>query len=338
MSNVITDDRQRKSQGFTLVELMIALSLGLVLFAGVMSVFVGMRTTAAETSSYGELQENGRFAVSVLTEDLLRQNFWGDLSGTFSQSSLVATPASPGNECIGEGVNNATFPQNIGPFRTLWGQTLTNKTDNPLGCFSMPKGTQTMVGSDVIQFKRVIASPKVATSPDNYYLTANLTTGGIFASGSAAPTIENSRLWQYQHHVYYIREEPVGGDFVPVLMQGRLANFNMNFSPVIDGIEKIRFMYGVDTDMAPELPGYGVVNAFISADNMTQSLWDNATGSRILAVKVFVLARSIRADNKYTNTNSYQLGDLTYTVNDNYRRLLFSSTITLYNSSVDSWQ
>ncbi len=62
---------------------MISLAVGLVLFAGVMSIFVGMRTTTAETTGYGELQENGRFAISVLSDDLLRQNFWGSYVGTF---------------------------------------------------------------------------------------------------------------------------------------------------------------------------------------------------------------------------------------------------------------
>ncbi len=341
MGKLITSKVHPKIQGFTLVELMISLSVGLVLFAGVMSIFVGMRTTTAETSSYGELQENGRFAISVLTDDLLRQNFWGDLSGTFSQTSLIAIPGAPGTDCVGAGVNNGTFPQNIGPFRTLWGQTHTGIADNPLSCFSMPEGTRTMTGSDVIQLKRVIANPIVApavTIAGNYYLSSNLTTGAVFAHGSPVPSVDNSRLWQYQHHVYYVREEPVGDNFVPVLMQGRLANFNMSFSPVIDGIEKIRFMYGVDTTTDPSLPGYGVVDAFISANNMTQAFWDNAGGSRILAVKIFVLARGIRQDNKYTNTNTYQLGDLPFAVNDNYRRLLFSSTVTLYNSSVDAWQ
>lgn len=326
------------STGFTLVELMVSLSIGLVIFAGVMSVFVGMRTTTAETSSYGELQENGRFAVSVLTDDLLRQNFWGDLSGTFSQNSLVAIPAQPGNNCVGEGVNNATFPQAIGPFRSLWGQTIKAGTLDPLGCFTMPANTQTMISSDVIQLKRVISNPVAGVTPGNYYLTSNLATGGVFAAGAAVPVIDNSRLWQYQHHVYYVREESAGDGFVPVLMQGRLANFSMNFAPIIDGIERIRFMYGVDTDTDPTLSGYGIVDAYISATNMTESLWDNAGGSRILAVKVFVLARGIRPDSKYENNNSYQLGDdLPFFPDDNYRRLLFSSTVTLYNNSVESW-
>ncbi|WP_246129014.1 PilW family protein [Colwellia demingiae] len=412
MNNLIVGRTRHTVKGFTLVELMISLSIGLVLFAGVMSVFVGMRTTTSETSSFGELQENGRFAVSVLTDDLLRQNFWGDLSETFSANSLSGNPvapAAPGNDCVGEGVNNATFPQAVGPFRTLWGQTIAAGSLNPLSCFTMPTNTQMMVGSDVIQFKRVISTPVSSASVGNYYLVANLSTGGVFtgnaaddayvygasadaaanaakatdtsdaadaavaaapgdvdavaaaaaaaaaetaannavvaanaavgiAVGAGVPVIVNPRMWEYQHHVYYVRQELVGNNSVPVLMQGRLANFSMNFAPIIDGIERIRFMYGIDTETNPSQPGYGIVNAFVSATNMTQDLWNNAGGTRILAVKVFVLARGIRADSKYTNTNTYQLGDdLPFIPNDNYRRLLFSSTVTLYNTSVEAW-
>ncbi|ALO34135.1 hypothetical protein CMT41_04865 [Colwellia sp. MT41] len=316
-------------KGFTLVELMISLSVGLVLFAGVMSVFVGMRTTAAETSTYGELQENGRFAISVLTDDLLRQDFWGDYAGRFSTSNLIGLQAAPGNDCIGGGVNNATFPLAIGHFRTIWGQTLIAGSPNPLGCFTTPTGTRTKDGSDVIQLKRVIGTPVAATTPGNYYLDTNVMQGGIYAQGQPVPVLDNARTWQYQHHVYYVREEKVGNDYVPVLMQGRLANLSMSFNPIVDGIEVIRFMYGIDTN------GDGVINAYISADNMSEALWDNAGGARILAVKVYVLARSILPDFKYQNNNTYQMGGLALTVNDNYRRLLFSSTITLYNARVN---
>ncbi|MEI6893817.1 MAG: PilW family protein [Colwellia sp.] len=329
--------------GFTLVELMIALVIGLLLFAGVMSVFVGMRTTTAETSNYGELQENGRFAISVLTDDLLRQNFWGDLSGSISKSNLISIPNAPDDDCVGEGVNNATFPQEVGPFRTLWGQSIEAEADedelNPLGCFNAVAKTRTRTRSDVIQLKRVLANPLAATVEGNYYLTANLATGGVFVHGGTVPVIANARLWQYQHHVYYVRERKVGDDYIPVLMQGKLTNKKMVFSPIIDGIEQIRFMYGVDTDTNPESAGYGIVNAYISTENMTEELWDNAGGSRILAVKIFVLAKGATPDYKYTNTNTYQLGDVIYKpdLDDHYRRLLFSSTVTLYNNSVESW-
>jgi len=326
------------TQGFTLLELMISLSVGLVLFAGVISIFIGMRTTTAETASYGELQENGRFAISILTDDLLKQNFWGDYPGTLTRGAINPVPGAPGNECIGGGVNNGTFPDLVGPFRTLWGQTVTNA--NPMGCFNNAK-----LGSDVLQLKRVIAAPLqifvgvppvatpvVNTVTNNFFLVANLNGGTIFPEG-VVPFIDNSRVWEYQHHVYYVSNQVEGTNVVPVLMQGQLTN-TMVFSPIIDGIDMIRFMYGLDTNNS------GTVDAFVSADGvlgnggMNEALWDSG---RILAVKIYVLARSIRPDNDYNNTSTYQLGDLPFKVDDNFRRLLFTSTVSLYNSSNDGW-
>jgi len=322
--------------GFSLLELFIALAIGLVIFAGVLSVFVGMRTTTSETSAYGELQENGRFAINLLSDDLLRQDFWGDYTGTIDLASINPVPAAPAGECVGDGINNGTFPVAAGKFRTLWGQTVNSATILS-GCI-----TDAKTGSDVLQLKRAISSPLVdgfgdpiATAPaGNYYLVANMSNGTIFAGG-VVPEVQNAQVWEYQHHIYYVKEEAQGSNTVPVLMQGQLSN-TLSFSPIIDGIEMIRFEYGIDTDTDPIDPGYGIVNAYVSADNMTAALWNNAN-SRILSVKIYVLARNILPDNKYTNTNSYQLGDQTYTFNDNYRRLLFSSTVTLYNAGVDTW-
>ena len=315
-------------RGYTLIEIFISLAVGLVLFAGVLSVFVGMKTTTQETATYGELQENGRFALSVLSDDLLRQNFWGDYSGTLDRSMLTASPsAAPGNECVGEGLNNGTFPNTVGHFRTLWGKTVT--TSSLMGCIDDAKIT-----SDIIQIKRAISQPLTASTNNNYYIISNVSEAEIF-TGINIPMVTNSQVWQYQHHIYYIREEAQGNNTVPSLMQGRLIT-NMAFEPIIDGIEMIRFIYGIDTDV-PGSVGYGIVDTFLSADKMTSTQWDNGNNNRILAVRIYVLARSILPDNKYTNTNTYNLGDFSVTFDDNYRRLLFNSTITLYNAGVDSW-
>ncbi|MFT6918444.1 MAG: type IV pilus assembly protein PilW [Cognaticolwellia sp.] len=315
-------------RGYTLIEIFISLAVGLALFAGILSVFVGMKTTTQETATYGELQENGRFALSVLSDDLRRQNFWGDYSGTLDRSMLTASPgAAPGNECVGEGLNNGTFPSAVGHFRTLWGKTVINSS--LMGCIDDAKIT-----SDIIQIKRAISQPLTASTSNKYYIISNINEAEIF-TGTSIPTVLNSQVWEYQHHIYYIREEAQGNNTVPSLMQGRLTT-NMAFDPIIDGIEMIRFMYGIDTN-APGSAGYGIVDAFLSADNMTSTQWDNGNNNRILAVRIYVLARSILPDNKYTNTNTYNLGDFPVTFNDNYRRLLFNSTVTLYNAGVDSW-
>ncbi|WP_448211399.1 PilW family protein [Colwellia sp. MEBiC06753] len=306
-------------RGISIIELLISLAVGLALFAGVMSVFVGMRTTTEETSSYGELQENGRFALSLLTDDLLRQDFWGDYPGTLDRSNLSAVPGAPAIECIGDGVNNGSFPLAVGQFRTLWGKTV--DTANLMGCIDDAKVDGF---TDVIQIKRVAADPVIAIDANRYHLNINTSNGVIF-SGAVIPNVDNARLWEYQHHVYYVRNEAVGTNVVPVLMKGQLTTAGMSIQPAVDGIDVIRFMYGLDLD------NDGIVNTYVSADNLTRANWNNAQGSNILAVKVFVVARNITPDNDYTDNRTYQVGDLAYTPNDNYRRLMFSSTVSLVN-------
>jgi type IV pilus assembly protein PilW len=228
------------------------------------------------------------------------------------------SPGALAGDCTGEGLNNGSFPGAVGNFRTLWGVTATTAAN--MGCIN-----DASLNSDIIQIKRAIATPVLATSADRYYIASNTSNAEIFAGGGGT-TLENSQMWEYQHHVYYVKDD----NGVPVLMQGRLTN-SMTFDPVIDGIERIRFMYGVDTT------DDGVVNVFLSADNMTDEFWDRGNGNRVLAVKIYVLARSANPDNKYTNNNVYQLGDMSYTPNDNFRRLLFTSTVTLFNARVDFW-
>ena len=45
----------------------------------------------------------------------------------------------------------------------------------------------------------------------------------------------------------------------------------------------------------------------------------------------YVMARSAKAEPGYGNTNSYVMGDQTYTVNDGFRRQLFTMVVQLRN-------
>jgi len=327
----------KKNQlGLTILELLISLTVGLFLFAGVLSVFVGMRTTTEETTSYGALQENARFALNIISEDLSRQAFWGDYTGDIDEASLIASidPATVGGDCVGGGVNNASFPDTVGAFRTIWGATAAAAAN--MNCIN-----DAFVGSDILQIKRAVANPLnlVDIRGDRYYIQSSSNAAAIFAGNAAVPTINNSRIWEYQHHVYYVREEQVGNETVPVLVQGTLSRAAqvMNLGMLVEGIEMIRFMYGVDMD------GDGIVDSFVSADDMTNNLWDQAGDVNILSVKVFVLARDIRPDLNYENNNTYQLGDLSVDFmdvagnGDNFRRLLLSSTVSLDNARTTSW-
>ena len=61
---------KKLNQGFTLVELMIALVLGLFLVGGVLAVFLSNSQTFRTNEALSRIQENGRFAVEFISSDL----------------------------------------------------------------------------------------------------------------------------------------------------------------------------------------------------------------------------------------------------------------------------
>lgn len=65
---------QRYTSGFTFIELMVALSLGLLIVAAGLAVFLSSQRSLGFQSSMGELQQNANFGLSLLTYDLRHTN------------------------------------------------------------------------------------------------------------------------------------------------------------------------------------------------------------------------------------------------------------------------
>ena len=60
----------KRQHGFTLIELMVALALGLILTGAVLSAFVANRAVYAATESLGRVQENARAAFELMARDI----------------------------------------------------------------------------------------------------------------------------------------------------------------------------------------------------------------------------------------------------------------------------
>ena len=61
----------------TLVEVMIAMLLGVFLMGGVLQVFASSRQTYRVHEATSRMQENGRMALEVLSRDIRMADFWG---------------------------------------------------------------------------------------------------------------------------------------------------------------------------------------------------------------------------------------------------------------------
>lgn len=69
----------KKQSGVTLVELMVAMVIGLLLMAGILRVFSSNQQTYRVTENLSRVQENGRFAVDILNRFVRKAGFKGNI-------------------------------------------------------------------------------------------------------------------------------------------------------------------------------------------------------------------------------------------------------------------
>jgi type IV pilus assembly protein PilW len=90
--------RAKQAQlGVTVIELMIALLLGVILTGGAVQVFVSNRATYGFNEGFARLQENGRFALDTLSYHARLAGFLGCLPGVTRYNNLNAPTSLPFN-------------------------------------------------------------------------------------------------------------------------------------------------------------------------------------------------------------------------------------------------
>jgi type IV pilus assembly protein PilW len=67
----------RAQTGFGLIELMVAIAISLLLFAGVLNIFLSSKQTYRGQSALSRLQENGRKAIDFLSQDIRMAGYSG---------------------------------------------------------------------------------------------------------------------------------------------------------------------------------------------------------------------------------------------------------------------
>lgn len=307
--------------GLSLVELMVAMVISLFLTTGLFAMFSMSSTNVTTTSHFNQLQENGRIALAIMERDLSQLGFIADT--TEGDFSVVATAVA--NDCVGGGVNNASFPNNQpSNFKFLWGYEA-GVSGEGFSCITPKNGT------DVIQLKRLIGPSVLAANMNDtrYYAATEHDKLVIFDGSAVAPPLINSRIWEYQHHIYYIEND---GD-IPVLKRRTLSigNGMKNDEQLVEGIENMRVLYGLDSNRD------GTADSFIPVQNVTPLMWDSPISSdlplpRIVSLRLFLLIRTAEKDNSYTNDVTYKLGDKTVgPLNDQYRRKVVTTTVVLEN-------
>ena len=166
-----------RQRGFSMVELMVAITLALLLTGAVISVFIGSRTAYQATAGVGDMADSGRFALNLIGESV--RSAGNVACNSASSGTSVLLPAAnngfrtnflvgvAGFEAIGTGPGTTTaLPAAVGAAGN-WNPALdVSITTATAAAFGVP-----MQGSDML----VVYSSKPRVPP--VYTTADVAAG-----------------------------------------------------------------------------------------------------------------------------------------------------------------
>lgn len=314
----------RAMQGFSLIELMISIAIGLMIIAGLVGVVTSNTRNAQTNDRTAELQENGRYAMTHLQTQLRHADFRGYTWVAPNVSTVNVT-----NECLAGGAAAGSFVNNIS--QGVWGAN----DSNPFAANCLASG---YVQGDVLVVHRV-ATAALTTGPlgaNNLYFRSTFTKGEMFKAAASAvaatgapENVDNTPFGEpladflVQQYVYYIGQgDCVGGGDANQSALCRLALQGDIFVKelVVNGIEQLQVQYG-------RTPFASNTTQFYNANQITSDAdWEDVS-----SVRISLLSVNSKAEAGYNNTTFYSLGDWTNTVNDSFRRQLFTATVQLRN-------
>lgn len=340
----------RRQQGFTLVELMVAVTIGLLLLGSLSALFVNNNHAQMEIERANRQVENGRYAMQLLNGDLRNAGFYGEFD-----TNLMTLPTALPNPC---GKDVAAMRDAI----ALHVQGYDD--DNPLDCLSDVRDN-----TDIVVVRHTATcivgaadcEPASAGGPffqasgcdnmfelgsgnvANYFQIGILTTGfslhkrdcGVgMGTGTAAP------IRRLLTHIYFVANNSQSGDGIPTLKRAEVSTqggvFSIDIVPLAEGIENMQIEYGMDTNAD------GVADLFTTTPGSALACGDETCAvvnwNNVVAVKMNLLSRTLTKSMGYTDTKSYTLGNgadgqplVIAATRDQYKRHVFSALIALPN-------
>jgi type IV pilus assembly protein PilW len=334
--------------GYTIVELMVSITIGLIILAALVTLFAGNSRERGEVERANEQTENGRYALQLLSEDLRDAGYLGSFNpGTVAGPNPQLTiPVALPNAC-------ATDVPTLNSAMTVAVQGYDNGANAP-GCLQ-----DVRAGTDILVVRRASTcavgtagcDPQVAgdaylqasgcatefTAGTYYVLDSNVASLNLHQKDCATAAL----LYQYRTHIYFIANDDKPNDGIPTLWRAELgdpsAPGTFTLVPLVEGIENLQLEYGLDTNV-PTTGTPAVYTADPSSYNgcapaVCVGYWRNT-----VEVQINLLARDQTPTTGYTDTKTYTLGltaagapDTVGPFNDGYKRHSYSTVARLNN-------
>lgn len=271
-----------KQQGVTLIEMMIAMMVSLVLIAGVGTVYVSSKRTYQTRDQLSNMDETARIALDALTKHL-------EHAGYATADKLP----------IGDYMyyNGAADPNSI----PCGGD---NSIKSVSGLKSRATKNAFNAYGDAIAV-RFIGDNTIFNDCANGQLPAA-------CRADAAPSSQAALIY----NSFYVDK-----DSKNMFNLYCMGSRNDKAKPLVNGVENIQFMYGVDANAD------GAVDRYVNASNVGTDHWQH-----VVSIQVAILVRSSSEVPEVETAQSYSLLDATVSMTDRYKRAVYTTVIQLRNA------
>lgn len=323
---------KKYQRGFSLIELMIGITLGLLILAALSAVLVNNIQSRNDIERANQQAENGRYAAQVISDDLRLAGYLAELD-PFS----LPTPAAKPDPC-------ATDLATLTTALPLAVQGYNNASSATLSCLS-----DVVTGSDILVVRRastcavgtVGCDAEITVNPPPYLQASScsgsaelssITVGGAdffrLNTNTSATTLDRHRkdcnpvagvagsiapYQQYLVHIYFVANNDKPGDGIPTLKRADLTGGPsasvtcspsgtppcFSIVPLVQGIETMQFEYGIDTGAALATPApTGTPGAFTPAVDSYSSCTSTSTPTctaywrNVVSARISLIARS----------------------------------------------
>ena len=338
--------------GFSLIELMVAITIGGILMGGAVSLFITNKETYTVTTDLSRMQESARFALDLIVRDVRMAGFFGCHDDLANITNSVTTPGVDGElwdtasalEGYDEDFVGSWSPSSF-PLPTSPDPTILAGTDAITVRYMAPN----MPEHEVVTSTTTTVTVNIDPASDDFIAGGAAGVGDcgaadIFAVDSTAAdviTVTGSLNRAYQGTDdtdessaiaaplqgvrYYVANNSAG---IPALHRTTIAvvagSLTEDTNELFEGVENLQFLYGIDNN-ADDVP-----DVYVNAGDTGLVLdtdWRN-----VVSVRIGLLMRTpvpIGQAASYTVPDLLDVAQGTY--NDNFRRRVFITTAAVRN-------
>lgn len=313
-------------RGVSLIELLVAVTIGGLLIFGATQVYVDSRNTYEVNERVSRLQEAARYALSIIEPDVRMANYWGLVKGaSVISGQALRTEASAG------------APTNCG---ANFARDLTHSIEGSDGSATFACADyrdDAVFSADTLTIRR--ATTTATAGGARLQICSTRVMGQLVTDSSTCTIAPAGQINDLIVDSYYIAKDSVQQTGLPSLRRIRLvAGPAFESQEIIPGIEDMQIQFGVDPTGTS-----GVATRYVNPEDVDD-------GEQVVSVRIWLLVRSELpevgfedgrtyeyADREQTNGVTTDLNDAgaataAYAPADGFRRLLVSRTIQIRNA------